>query len=80
MLLISWLETGGSNDTLLKFDYFGRIARRTLAVYLLDHWFIIGGYNPGTDSWKRCIGRGRWEGVRSSHAECTILPESPRVH
>lgn len=31
--------------------------------YFLDHWFIIKGYNPGTPSWKRCIG---WD-VREGH-------------
>ena len=25
--------------------------------YLLDHWFVIRGYNSGTARWERCIGQ-----------------------
>lgn len=48
---------------------------------LLDHWFIIKGFDSGTTIWKRRIGQ-----VQERDAEppglfrCTTLPKSPRVH
>ena len=40
--------------------------------YLLDHWFIIQGYNLGTARWKRCTRQGMWEQAWSFHAPLTV--------
>ena len=49
-------------------------------LFILEHWFIVSGYNPGTARWEICIGQGIWEGVWSSQALTRHLPEFPHVH
>lgn len=39
-----------------------RLTELRQTCYLLDHWFIIRGYNSGTTKWKRCIGHGMGKG------------------
>ena len=50
--------------------------------YLLDHQFIIRGYNPGTARWKRSIAQGMWERAQSFYVPTrnTRLPKYPCVH
>ena len=46
--------------------------------YLLDHWFIIKGYNSGRARWKKCMEQNIGKGYRASrHA---TLSKSPCVH
>ena len=42
--------------------------------YLLDHHFIIKGYNSGTARWKRCTGQGMGKGVQSCYAPSRVMP------
>ena len=37
---------------------------------LLDHWFIIKGYNSRAARWKKCIGQGMGKGNRASMLSC----------
>ena len=45
--------------------------------YLLDHWFIIKGYNSGTARWKRCRGQGMGK-VHGASTPSPGMPLSPQ--
>ena len=49
---------------------------------LLDHQFIIKGYNSGAAGWESCLGRGVGEGLRASLclSEGTTCPKSLCAH
>ena len=47
---------------------------------LLDHHFIIKGYNSGTSRWKRYIVQGMGKGHRASMpSSCAPLPAPPHI-
>ena len=50
--------------------------------YLLDHWFVIKGYNSGTFRGKRCTGQVMGERAQSFLAlsEPATFPAPPRVN
>ena len=60
-----------------KFIYF--FVYFILFFYLLDHWFIIKGYNSGTARGKRSLGQGAGEG-RTASVSSPGAPLSPDNH
>lgn len=49
--------------------------------YLLNHQFIVKGYNSDTTRWKGYIGQGMWKRAQSFPGlRHSTLPTSPRVH
>ena len=47
----------------------------TETFYLLDHWFIIKGFNSGRARWKKCMEQSIGKGHRASS-----MPLSPNPH
>ena len=79
MLPIYRLRVGGSmTSSLDSINLLENVTELRKTFYLLDHWFIIKGYNSGKARWKKCTR----ERTRNPHGlyGYTTLPKSPPVH
>lgn len=77
---ILWTPAGVLHSTHFWCYLVGAVHKTQETVYLLDHQFIIKGYNSVTAKWKRCIGQGMRKG-HSFYAlfSCVTLLVSPHI-
>ena len=83
VILTNQLQIGSFEDSLLRFEYFARIAHRIQENrYLLDCWFIIKRSHSGVIEWRRWTGQDMGEGCRADMPSAavphtTCLPPAP---
>ena len=71
------IQTGSSHDFLLGLiNFLKQFTELWEACYLLDHLFIIKGYNSGTARWRRCLRQSMWDGAQfPSPLQGTLTPK-----